>query len=278
MSERRSPDGSDDNAVTRVAHDLRDEAEALDAIVADLPDEHWALPTPSPGWTIADQIAHLAFFDDTAATAIVDGDGFMARTAALFTEMGDGRTMDELTLGWRAELTASELLDRWRVNRQRLATAASTLTDDARIPWYGPSMGARSFVTARLMEAWAHGQDVVDALGITRPGSARLRHVAQIGVITRGWSYRNRGLDAPSGTVPVTLTAPSGDTWAWHDDAPVDEVVGTVTGPAQDFCLVVTQRRNLDDTDLVVDGAAEEWMRIAQAFAGQATDGPAPRT
>ena len=32
-------------------------------------------------------------------------------------------------------------------------------------PWYGPSMSARSFVTARLMETWAHGMDVADALG-----------------------------------------------------------------------------------------------------------------
>ncbi len=50
-----------------------------------------------------------------------------------------------------------------------------------------------------------------------------------------------------------------------------------VRGPLVDFCLVVTQRRRVADTDLVVTGdAATGWMARAQAFAGPPTDGPAP--
>ena len=135
-------------------------------------------------------------------------------------------------------------------------------------------MGAKSFVTARLMETWAHGQDIVDAVGAERPATDRLRHVAQIGFITRGWSYVNRGLVPPDAPVFVELTAPSGATWTWGPDDATDRV----TGPAEDFCLVVTQRRHVDDTVLHVDGdAAREWLLYAQAFAGPPTDGPVPR-
>ena len=57
----------------------------------------------------------------------------------------------------------------------------------------------------------------------------------------------------------------TGEDWTWGDEGVVDQV----RGPALDFCLVVTQRRHLDDTALEVEGpVAAEWMSIAQAFAG----------
>ena len=135
-------------------------------------------------------------------------------------------------------------------------------------------MGAKSFLTARLMEVWAHGQDICDAVGATREPTDRLRHIAQLGVITRGWSYLVRGEQPPDGAVRVELTAPSGEVWTWGpDDAP-----DRVTGPAEDFCLVVTQRRHVDDTDLEIDGElATGWMGRAQAFAGGPTTGPDPK-
>jgi uncharacterized protein (TIGR03084 family) len=136
-------------------------------------------------------------------------------------------------------------------------------------------MGAKSFVTARLMETWAHGQDVADALGAERPATDRLRHIAQLGVITRGWTYVNRGVEPPAGDVRVELAAPSGEVWTWGPE----DAAGRVTGPALDFCLVVTQRRHVDDTVLLVEGAvARDWLEKAQAFAGPPTDGPQART
>ena len=260
-------------SVTDAAADLRAEQDALDDVVAPLSDEQWATATPSPGWTVADQIAHLTFFDDTAATAIEDPERFQADTAALFEKMLDGATdMDAATLTWSRDLTPTELLERWRGNRERLATAAADLAEDARVPWYGPPMGGEAFLAARLMECWAHGQDVVDAIGVQRPATDRLRHIAHMGVITRSWSYRNRGLDAPGGKILVELTAPSGEMWTWNDDA----TDGAVRGLAEDFCLVVTQRRHVDDTALQTEGdLARRWMEIAQAFAGEAPDGPA---
>jgi uncharacterized protein (TIGR03084 family) len=255
--------------VRDVADDLRAEQAALDAIVAGLTDEQWGLPTPSPGWSVADQIGHLAYFDGAAATAIADPGAFRASVNQLMA--ADDR--DALTL--HRHLSSPDLLAAWRANRRRLADVATGLGDDTRVAWYGPSMGAKSFLTARLMECWAHGQDVADALGVERATTDRLRHVARLGVITRGWSYVNRGLEPPADEVRVELIGPSGARWRFGPDV----AAGVVTGPALDFCLVVTQRRHPDDTALQVTGdVARDWLERAQAFAGPPTDGPAPRS
>ncbi|MCB0990081.1 MAG: TIGR03084 family metal-binding protein [Acidimicrobiales bacterium] len=253
--------------ISTVLQDLLDEQNALDEIIAALDDADWELPTPSPGWTVGDQIGHLTYFDATAAQAITDPDGFKEGVARLF---GQGLDVDEVTLGAYRRMSAADRLDAWRTNRRLLAEAAATLSNDDRVPWYGPSMGSKSFLTARLMECWAHGQDVVDTVGVDRPGSDRLRHVAQIGFITRGWSYANRGETAPEAPVRVELTSPTGEVWTFGPP----EATETVTGDAVDFCLVVTQRRHVDDTGLEATPVAREWLERAQAFAGPPTDGP----
>ncbi len=263
-----------DGGVGAILADLVAEQESLDELVADLTPGQWGTPTSSEGWTIADQIGHLAYFDVAAATAVTDPDAFGRSVSELMSAaLGGGMSVDELTLGRHRAMAPAELLADWRRSRRELATAAGTLTEDDRVPWYGPSMGARSFLTARLMEAWAHGQDIADALGLERRASDRLRHIARLGFITRNWSYRNRGLEAPDTPVRVSLEAPSGGTWDYGPpDAPE-----TVEGPAVDFCLVVTQRRHPHDTDLRITGeTAREWMLLAQAFAGPPTDVPEP--
>ena len=251
--------------IDEIAADLVAEQEALDDVVAGLSDDQWATPTPSPGWTVADQIGHLTYFDGSAATAITDPDAFQASIEVMLADL-EGATLHR-------HLAPKELLDAWRENRRRLNEVAQGLDPRQRVPWYGPSMSARSFLTARLMETWAHGQDVVDAVGATRQPTDRLRHVCQIGFITRGWTYVNRGEDPPAGDVRLELTSPSGEVWRWGpDDAP-----DVVRGPALDFCLVVTQRRHVDDTSLEVSGeVARDWLEKAQAFAGPATTGPKP--
>ena len=156
-----------------------------------------------------------------------------------------------------------------------LAEASATLADGDRVPWYGPPMSARSFLTARLMEVWAHGADVAKAVGATRESTDRVKHIVTLGVLTQGWSYANRGMRPPQAGVQVELTAPSGQRWAFGPDDASD----SITGAAEDFCLVVTQRAHVDDTGLTVHGAAaREWMLLAQCFAGPASDGPAPAT
>ena len=260
--------------------DLHDEHQSLDGVVSALTSKQWSLPTPSPRWTVSDQIGHLNYFDKTALLAVTDPAGFARAARGLLEASRAGDTaVDAFTLGDFRRLPTGERLRAWRRDRMKLTEALSALGGRDRIGWYGPSMSARSFATARLMEAWAHGQDVCDTVAVQRRPTDRLRHIAQLGYITRAWSYINRGLEVPDSGVTVELTAPSGVTWTWGEPAdPAGAAGSSVRGTALDFCLVVTQRRHLRDTTLEVTGRpAQQWLQIAQAFAGPATDGPAPR-
>ena len=258
--------------VQALIQDLTAEHAALDEVVAALDPAQWNTPTPSPGWTVADQISHLSFFDAASVVAIEDPDRYVLERAELVERAGaPGGSLDDATLAPYRGVGPTELLEIWRDGRTRMLGAAAKLSDSDRVPWYGPSMGARSFLTARVMETWAHGQDIVDAVGADRPATERLVHVAQLGVITRSWSYQNRGESMPEDAVRVELTGPSGAVHRWGPD----DAEHSVTGGLEDFALVVTQRRHLDDTALVAtDGPAREWLLISQVFAGGATDGP----
>ncbi len=258
--------------VSELLADLLAEAAALDEVLSGLTESQWALATASPRWNVTDQVAHLTYFDHAAATAIRDAEGFAVMTKALWDSAADGDLgVDAHTLDPVRNLPVGQRLDAWRAGRADLECAAVELRDDARVPWYGPSMGAKSFLTARLMECWAHGQDIVDAVGASRVATDRLRHIAQLGFITRGWAYANRQLEMPEAEIRLDLVSPSGERWTW---GPADSECNVV-GYAEDFCLVVTQRRSLQGAGLTVTGeAALEWMKIAQVFAGPPTTGP----
>lgn len=236
--------------------ELTAEHDALDRVVADA---DLAVPTPAPGWTVGDQISHLWFFDQRALMALTDPDAFREDAKQILAGGTDG----SVAVG-RA-ISSDELLANWRADRRRLVDHARTVDPKMRVPWYGPAMGARSFITARLMETWAHGQDAVDGLGADRPATDRLKHVAHIGVGARPFSYVANGLEPSDAPIRVELVAPSGEAWTWGPEDAADRV----TGPALDFCLLVTQRRHRDDVAVVAEGpAANEWLGIAQAFAG----------
>jgi uncharacterized protein (TIGR03084 family) len=244
----------------QICDDLEAEHRALEDVVVGLPEQRWDTPTPAAGWTVRDQVSHLWFFDQRALMALEDPEAFAADARVLLSSGGTDASVQP-----GRETTGAEMIDRWRSDRAALLSRARDVDPSARIPWYGPAMSARSFITARLMETWAHGQDVVDALGATREPTERLRHVAHIGVRARPFSYANRQMAMPDVDVHVALAAPDGGTWTWGDPSAAD----SVHGPALDFCLAVTQRRHVSDTALEVRGpAAEEWMSIAQAFAG----------
>ncbi len=154
-----------------------------------------------------------------------------------------------------------------------MVAALAAFPDGQRLPWFGPPMSATSMATARIMETWAHGEDVADALGVRREPTARLKHVAHIGVRARNFAYSVHQLPPPEEEFRVELTAPDGQLWTWGPE----DAAQRVTGPALDFCLLATQRRHLDDLALesVGDDAAK-WLTIAQAFAGAPGGGREP--
>jgi uncharacterized protein (TIGR03084 family) len=250
--------------------DLAAESAALGSILAAMPPGGWQAMTPAAGWNVADQVSHLAYFDQAALLAITDPDAFRRHADQL---MGGPADLPDQIAAEHRDRPGPDLLDWFRSAREALLDGFAGVDPARRLPWYGPDMSPASSVTARLMETWAHGQDVCDALGTQRPPTIRLRHIAHLGVATMAFSFALRGRPVPADQVRVELRGPDGDLWAW---GPPDAVSG-VSGTAVDFCLAVTQRRNLADLALDVrGGTAQDWITIAQAFAGPPGPGRAP--
>ncbi|MDT0468248.1 TIGR03084 family metal-binding protein [Streptomyces gibsoniae] len=255
-----------------VLDDLGRESEELDRLVADLGEERWGLATPAPGWTVAHQIAHLAWTDRAALLSVTDAEGFATEVEKALVSPG---TWVDDAAREGAALPPARLLAEWRSGRAALDRALRAAPARSRFPWYGPPMSAASMATARLMETWAHGQDIADTLGVVRTPTDRLRHVARIGVRARDYAYAVRELSAPREEFRVELVAPSGDDlWTYGpEDAPQ-----RVTGPALDFCLLVTRRAHRADLAVRAEGPdADRWLDIAQAFAGPPGAGRPPK-
>ncbi|GAA2399529.1 TIGR03084 family metal-binding protein [Mycolicibacterium llatzerense] len=260
-------------SVSTLLDDLVAESADLDRLVADLEPAEWKIMTPAPGWTVAHQIAHLAWTDEIALLSATEPSRFVDFVRDGLAAADSVPAFIEAVAAEGAQSEPAELLARWRDGRDKLAAALSKVEPGVKLPWLGPPMSVGSMATARLMETWAHGQDVADALGVQCEPTTRLRHVAHIGVRARGYAFLANGKQAPEADVRVELKAPDGDIWTWGAEDATDRV----TGSALDFCHRVTQRRHRDDLDLVTNGPiADEWLDIAQAFAGPPGAGREP--
>jgi uncharacterized protein (TIGR03084 family) len=256
--------------VAQLVADLEAESATLDELVAPLTTDGWQSPTPAPGWTIAHQIGHLAWTDGVAVLSATDPDAFARAVDEALSRLDT--YVDEAAAA-AADRAPADLLADWRAGRDRLSRALRSVDPHTRLPWFGPPMAPASMVTARLMETWAHGQDVADALGVTRVPTDRLRHVAHLGVRTRDFAYLVRDRTPPAEAFRVELTGPDAAVWTWGPE----DAQQRVTGPALDFCLLVTQRRHRADLAVRATGTdADEWLDIAQAFAGPPGAGRQP--
>lgn len=260
------------SAVVAVIDDLREESDGLDALVGGLEPLAWRCPTPAERWTVAHQIAHLGWTDEVALLAATEPDRFGDEVARALA--APESFVDEAADALVAAHAPDALLARWREGRQRLDQVLRDAPAGTRIPWYGPPMSIASMATARLMETWAHGQDIADALGATRAPTARLRHVARIGVRARDYAYAVRGITTPEEEFRVELHTPDGEMIAYGPEGAAQRV----TGPLLDFCLLVTQRAHRSDLAVTAEGHdADQWLSIAQAFAGPPGPGRPPR-
>lgn len=264
-------------AMHSICNDLAAELAALNSILSGLNENTWQTVTGFKGWTVYDHCCHLCISDEIALMAVTDGVAFkkeMARRQQLRAASSQ-REPD-----WKNKLIpdygdyrGSELLGRWNNISSQLQEALLALSPERRIPWHGPDMSARSFATARLMESWAHGQSICDSLGIHRDNTDRLKHICELGYRTFKWSHHIHKLPIPKTRVSLILTSPSQETWSWG----AADNENLIIGGAEDFCLVVTQCRNIADTNLQVSGeVALQWMNIAQCFAGGPATPPEP--
>ncbi|GAA2044178.1 TIGR03084 family metal-binding protein [Catenulispora yoronensis] len=247
--------------------DLAAEADELDALVSGLDEEEWNRATPSPGWTVGHQIAHLAFIAHLAWAAAADQEQFQrlaAQAKADFQGSVDA-ALEEYTAGGRAETLA-----RWRAEQAAATKALAAVPADQVVPWLVNPLPPSILAAAGLMELFGHGQDVYDALGVERVPSDRIGHLAFFGARTRDFGYLAHGITPPEGEFRFELAAPSGAVWKFGPEDAADRVVG----PALDFCLLVTRRRHHADLALAAEGdEAKRWLEIAQAFRGPAGEG-----
>jgi uncharacterized protein (TIGR03084 family) len=254
------------------AVDYREECEALHALLSAAPEDFWTQPTQFKAWTPNDVLGHLHFFD-RAALATLEGSGAFARFVEPSRLARLAGRLPGFTAEWLEGCAGQALLRRWRESAQELAERYAALAPETRLEWGAAEMSARSCITGRQMETWAHGQALFDQLGQARQEHDRIRNIAVLGVNTFGWTFKNRGLPTPAEKPFVRLTAPSGGTWTWNDP----EAGSRIEGSAAEFCQVVAQTRNVADTALKVSGeAANAWMAIAQCFAGGPEDPPPP--
>ncbi|MGH7006259.1 MAG: TIGR03084 family metal-binding protein, partial [Alphaproteobacteria bacterium] len=228
--------------------DFADESAALHALVAPLGEAALAERTAFKGWTVADIIGHLHLWNRAADLALGDPAAFERQGAEAMAVLGAGGSLRDFERRTLGALAGRALVAAWNDFARAIAARFAAADPSARVKWVGPEMSVRSAITARLMETWAHGQAVYDLLGVVRRNTDRVRNIAVLGVNTYAWSFKVRGMAAPTPQPHVRLTAPSGETWTWNAPSENDLVEGT----AEAFCQVVTQVRNLADTALTV--------------------------
>lgn len=241
---------------------LRAEGHQLESVLQNATWDDWRRATPAAGWTISHQIAHLAWTDRLTLCTLRSADAFQAYAA---TAADDPLAAVNEAAEVGSRRAPQELFSDWAAGRRVLADALESADRENRYPWFGPPMKARSLITARIMETWAHGQDVAQALNRNWEPSTALKDIAHLGYATRTFTYINNGLTAPTSDVHVRLEGPAGETWSWGDAHAKNQIAGT----AWEFALLVTQRAEVEDLHLQITGEeAYRWATIAQAFAG----------
>lgn len=255
------------------AIDFREESDALFALLNTTSDLQWDQKTQFKSWTINDIIGHLHFGNYAADLALQDNAIFKEFVQHVTAERKQGTNLLDFTNAWVKGKKDQDLVSLWREFYQAMTDRFAKADPKRRVLWFGPDMSVLSSITARLMETWAHAQAVYDVLGQVRHDTDRIKNIAVIGLNTFGWTFTNRGLPVPADKPFVRLTAPSGAIWEWSQP----ETENRIEGSAVEFCQVVTQVRNIADTELKVVGAtATHWMSIAQCFAGPPENPPAP--
>jgi len=221
-------------------------------------------------WSVNDVLGHLHMWHHAADLSATDDAGFQ-EFLRTFGEAGAQHF--PYTHEWSGGLKGQALLDAWYELYTDMARRWQDFDPEKRVKWAGPDMNVQTSIVARHMETWAHGQEVFDLFGVHRQDEDRIRNIADLGVRTFGWTVANRQIDRPPVKPFVELAAPSGATWRWNNESDRDYIKGAAT----DFCQVVTQTRNIADVALDIAGtSAQQWMDIAQCFAGPPVDPPAP--
>lgn len=254
------------------AEDFRQESRALTRLLYDQPFSAFREPTQFKGWTFMDVLQHLHFWNCMAYYQLTDPEKLLWHLQEMKASGGWMRAYENSLLSHMSE---GALLTEYVSWSEWTADAFAEADPKTRLKWAGPDMSARSSITARLMETWAHGQEIYDHAGIVRQNADRISNIVMLGVNTYNWTYATRKSEPPGPMPHLVLTAPSGAVWTHGEPSTTSRIEGL----AEEFCQVVTQTRNIADTTLKVTGdVAADWMSKAQCFAGPPSPPPAPGT
>ena len=257
------------------AIDFLEESRQLLNLIQDQAEKGFETKTQFNNWTINDVIGHLHIFNFAANLSLNSFDQFQKFFSPISKALNEGVSLLEAQNCWLNGLAGQALLDAWWEEVQIVSKKFENADPKLRLKWVGPDMSARSSITARQMETWAHGQEIFDILGEARVEDDRIKNIVHLGVSTFSWTFKNRNLNAPITFPFVELKSPSGIIWQWNE--PSDQAL--VKGLAVDFASVVTQIRNVFDTSLKTKGNdAARWMEYAQCFAGPPKNPPRPNT
>lgn len=245
-----------------IVDDYGDEQTELHDLLIGLDDDAFARPTPATGWDVRDQVAHLADTEEVALDTMTDGPRSLNVDAARFSSPED---FTESGCERGRAMAPQDVLEWWWTGASKVREQMRMRDRNQRVPW-GLGMGHQAFVTARLMEHWAHGLDIRAALDIDSVDTDRLRHVAWICTRALPYAFGVADVTPPEGrTVRWELTAPNGDdTWSFGPDDATD----VITGPAGEWCRRAVQRLLPEHaTSLRADGPlAELAITHARAF------------
>lgn len=245
--------------VAELLADLEAEHRELYDVVAAISPDDWLTPTPAWGWDVRDTIAHLADTDELAIGTATGGD-YALNTVAAQTASAEDLTFQGVRRG--RKLPGAEVAAWWARTSAAIRATLAALPADTRVPW-GIGMRTPSFVTARMMETWAHGLDVRAALGVPAPDSDRLAHVAWLSTRALPYAFTVAGREMPTAPLRVELVLPSGAMWTYGPEDAADRIAGS----AGEYCRVFVQRRSRADTNLEIQGdAAEAAIAVARAY------------
>jgi len=258
-----------------ILSDLVAEQQQLDQFLQTLRDRQWATPTPADGWTIQDTVSHLAFTEHFAAEVLAEGE-----TRVVAENVTDIDAWTQVGVNQGRGRRHQEIIEWWRFGRADVVDALSRMMGTERVPWLHGDMSARSFASIRMMETWAHGLDIKSAiLGRMTPldelpeddeeyedplaDTPRLRHIASLGQRSLPFAFAQAEEEFPSQGIRVEVMGPLYAAWRFGPED-TDQVI---KGMAGDWCRVVVQRQDAEDTGLKAVGEhAERALLVATTY------------
>lgn len=224
-----------------ILHDLVDEYDRLESVLADLGPGQWSSPSAAAGWSVRDVVVHLAQTEEGVAQSLATPVNAWTNRDRPLDEAVDARVHADDT-------AADAVFDRWRAARRASVAALDRADPEVAVQWAAAPLKPKTLATTRLAEHWAHALDICEPLSVPYGDTDRLRHVAWLGHATLPYAMDLAGLDH----VPIrcTLEAPSGALWTFGPDS----ATAWIRGSAGAFCRVGAHRLAAADSGLEVSG------------------------